>query len=117
VSHEEDLGEVDDQAPVETVVHQPAAQILLEEGNGASLINRNKATVIAQWESTWLQIMKSRVRDTSMFAERWVCYSALFIFLVRWLPSALSLPQAGHTKGGSINVTLTSCLTGLELTV
>ena len=44
----QDLGEVDDQAPVETVVHQPAAQILLEEGNGASLINCNKATVIAQ---------------------------------------------------------------------
>ncbi len=41
MSHEEDLGEVDDQAPVETVVHQPAAQILLEESNGASLTNRN----------------------------------------------------------------------------
>ncbi len=39
-------------------------------------------------------------------------------FLVQWIKLArLSLPAPGNTKGGSIPVPLTSCLTGLELAV
>jgi hypothetical protein len=47
-----------------------------------------------------------------MLVERKVRNSALFTNLVGWHTGAVSFPR--NTKGGSITVQLTSCLTGLE---
>jgi hypothetical protein len=44
-----------------------------------------------------------------------MCYKAILPLQLLWNGS--ELPQSGNTKGGSITVPLTSCLTGLESAV
>ncbi len=70
------------------------------------------------WEGSGLH-RKYQTWVESLFIERQDSYSTIFASLVRWHAGAVSFTWAwaGNTKGESITVPLTSCLTGLDQSV
>jgi hypothetical protein len=57
--------------------------------------------------------LKNRVIQTSQTGGQW--YSDTSPFSIPWfIRDEIAISKPGNTKGGSIIVLLTSCLTGLE---
>jgi hypothetical protein len=69
----------------------------------------------AETGSIGITIYRIRKADQAMLTYLKLSSNSTYSFLSRL--HSINLPYAGNTKGGSITVPLTSCLTGLESAV